>query len=104
MAFDEMSMANKRQTIHQNLEQLIGEIPDFIQKVEYLSSNLEDLNGWKEFKFFFKLATNQIVIKCWFYMYTQNLYNVFSRLPEWCYNQAVGSSIAAQRSYDSCKI
>lgn len=63
MAFDEMSVANKRQTIHQNLEQLIGEIPEFIQKIEYLSSNLEDLNGWKEFKFFFKLATNQIVSK-----------------------------------------
>lgn len=61
MAFDEMSVANKRQTIHQNLEQLITEIPEFIQKIEYLSSNLEDLNGWKEFKFFFKLATNQIV-------------------------------------------
>lgn len=68
MAFDEMSVANKRQTIHQNLEQLISEIPDFIQKIEYLSSNLEDLNGWKEFKFFFKLATNQIVnLFCFFF-------------------------------------
>lgn len=56
-----MNIKNKQQTIHQNLEQLILEIPSYIVMLENISSSIDERNGWKEFKFFFKLATSQIV-------------------------------------------
>lgn len=60
-AFDEMNTANKQQTIRQNLEQLILDIPTYILIIENISNSLDEKIGWKEFKFFFKLATSQIV-------------------------------------------
>ncbi|XP_017015428.2 uncharacterized protein [Drosophila takahashii] len=58
--FCEMDFLSKSSTIHQNLEQLIMDIPAYIFIVENLSDRLDDKLGWKEFKFCFKLATSQI--------------------------------------------
>lgn len=60
-AFDQMTVTNQGQTIRQNLEQLVTLLPVLMERIEYCAGNLESFNGWKEFKFFFKLATNQIV-------------------------------------------
>lgn len=56
-----MNAANKKQTIRQNLEQLILDIPTYILIIENISNSLDEKIGWKEFKFCFKLATSQIV-------------------------------------------
>lgn len=56
-----MNNSNREQTIRQNLEQLILDIPDYISFLENISNSLDEKIGWKEFKFFFKLATSQIV-------------------------------------------
>lgn len=56
-----MNLASKKSTIHQNLEQLILDIPTYITFIENLSDRLDEKIGWKEFKFCFKLATSQIV-------------------------------------------
>lgn len=56
-----MDFLSKRSTINQNLEQLILDIPTYLLIMENLSDRLEEKLGWKEFKFCFKLATQQIV-------------------------------------------
>lgn len=61
MAFNEMNTSNKQQTIQQNLEQLILDVPEYILMLENFTNNVEEKVGWKEFKFCFKLATSQIV-------------------------------------------
>lgn len=59
-AFNEMNTNNKEQTIRQNLEQLILDIPAYILILENISNSLDEKIAWKEFKFCFKLATSQI--------------------------------------------
>ncbi|KAG4075849.1 hypothetical protein HA402_003675 [Bradysia odoriphaga] len=59
-AFNEMNLANKEQTIRQNLEQLISDIPAYIEMLENVANSFDEKIGWKEFKFCFKLATSQI--------------------------------------------
>lgn len=68
-----MNLANKEQTIRQNLEQLISDIPAYIEMLENVANSFDEKIGWKEFKFCFKLATSQIVsilfsktFKCFF--------------------------------------
>lgn len=56
-----MNLANKEQTIRQNLEQLISDIPSYIEMLENVANSFDEKIGWKEFKFCFKLATSQIV-------------------------------------------
>lgn len=65
-AFNEMNLANKEQTIRQNLEQLITDIPAYIEMVENVANSFDEKIGWKEFKFCFKLATSQIVMEMFF--------------------------------------
>lgn len=60
-AFNEMNSTNKEQTIRQNLEQLISDIPAYIEMLENVANSFDEKIGWKEFKFCFKLATSQIV-------------------------------------------
>lgn len=60
-AFNEMNIANKQQTIRQNLEQLVLDMPEHILFLENIANSLDEKIGWKEFKFCFKLATSQIV-------------------------------------------
>lgn len=68
IAFNEMNNINKEETIRRNLKHLINEIPGYITIIEDLSNSLNDELGWKEFKFFFKLATSQIVCFNSFYL------------------------------------
>lgn len=56
-----MNLANKEQTIRQNLEQLISDTPSYIEMLENVANSFDEKIGWKEFKFCFKLATSQIV-------------------------------------------
>lgn len=56
-----MSDINRENTVRQNLEQLISEIPNYIYILENVADSFDDRLGWKEFKFCFKLATSQIV-------------------------------------------
>jgi hypothetical protein len=44
-----------------NMDHLLVEIPNAIEKLEELSKNMDDKFGWKEFKFCFKFATSHIV-------------------------------------------
>lgn len=58
-----MNMINKQQTIRQNLEQLVLDIPAHVLFLENIANSLDEKIAWKEFKFCFKLATSQIVSK-----------------------------------------
>lgn len=77
-AYDQMSAVHRAETLHQNLEQLMLAVPALVERLDQCSGNLETLNGWKEFKLFFKLATNQIVstncIKNEFFLIISNDY------------------------------
>lgn len=53
-----MSCSDQKQTIQRNLESIIIEIPKILDR---LSGSMDDKIGWKEFKFFFKFSTNQVV-------------------------------------------
>lgn len=61
VAFDQMTAANQAETMRRNLEQLMAELPALEERLDSCAAQLEGANGWKEFKFFFKVATNQIV-------------------------------------------
>lgn len=56
-----MSLINKESTVNSNLENLIMEMPSYVKKLEEITDSIDEKIGWKEFKFCFKLATNQIV-------------------------------------------
>lgn len=64
VAFDQMTAANQAETMRQNLEQLMATLPALEERLDGCTAQLESVNGWKEFKFLFKVATNQIVSGC----------------------------------------
>jgi hypothetical protein len=55
-----MDLAEKRTCLNMNMENLLIEIPNVIERLEELSRNMDDKFGWKEFKFCFKFATSHI--------------------------------------------
>lgn len=58
-----MNQAEKLSCININIDHLLFEIPNVIERIEELSRNMDDKFGWKEFKFCFKFATSHIVSK-----------------------------------------
>ncbi|KAG5684819.1 hypothetical protein PVAND_014032 [Polypedilum vanderplanki] len=60
LAFKSMNIAEKQSCININMDHLLIEIPNVIERLEDLSKNMNDKFGWKEFKFCFKFATSHI--------------------------------------------
>ena len=59
--FKSLNQAEKLSCININIDHLLYEIPNVIERIEELSRNMDDKFGWKEFKFCFKFATSHIV-------------------------------------------
>lgn len=73
LAFKSMNIAEKQSCININMDHLLTEIPNVIERLEELSKNMDDKFGWKEFKFCFKFATSHIV-SCLFWRLLSNFY------------------------------
>lgn len=56
-----MNLAERQTCLSINMDHLLIEIPNAIERLEELSKNMDDKLGWKEFKFCFKFATSHIV-------------------------------------------
>jgi hypothetical protein len=56
-----MNLAERQSCLSINMDHLLIEIPNAIERLEELSKNMDDKLGWKEFKFCFKFATSHIV-------------------------------------------
>lgn len=74
-----MNEAEKLSCMNINMDQLLYEIPNVIERIEDLSRNMDDKFGWKEFKFCFKFATSHIV--SWQLAVNKDKYLIFT-LPE----------------------
>lgn len=58
-----MSPPQKVRSIARNLEQLIEELPMFLQRLEEVMEALDDRLEWIDFKFSFKILTSKAVCK-----------------------------------------
>jgi hypothetical protein len=56
-----MSLMEQQNTISNNIDHLLIEIPNILERLEELSRNMDEKIGWKEFKFCFKFLTSHIV-------------------------------------------
>lgn len=56
-----MSPPQKVRSVARNLEQLIEELPMFLQRLEETMEALEDRLEWIDFKFSFKIGTSKAV-------------------------------------------
>lgn len=56
-----MNLMERQNCLIMNMDHLLIEIPNAIERLEELSKNMDDKFGWKEFKFCFKFATSHIV-------------------------------------------